>query len=76
MYLAANLIFVAFGSGELQPWDSAGVDSSKQEDVDQRRRKVSNLSLTNFWNKKLETFYFIYLIESVSEILKLRPILY
>lgn len=51
MYFLANISFVAFGSGELQPWDSYGIDKSKQESVESRRRKMSkklSVAMANF----------------------------
>lgn len=54
MFSLANLAFVLFGSGELQPFDSFGIDKSKQENVDARRRKISkklSVAMANFWNK-------------------------
>lgn len=42
----ANIVYVAFASGDVQPWDVNGVNPLKQKDIDERRRKVSNLSLT------------------------------
>lgn len=46
MYLIANVVYLAFASGEVQPWDATGLVSSKQMDIDDRIRKASILSLT------------------------------
>lgn len=71
MFIFANVMFVAFGSGELQSWDAYGIDKSKQESVESRRRKMSkklSVAMANFWNKKFyESVFLIYLIVFFNE---------
>lgn len=47
----SNLTFVVFGSGELQSWDAYGLDKTKQDNIDERRRKMSkklSVAMANF----------------------------
>lgn len=52
MYIMSNIVFVTFGSGELQEWDSSGANKSSQlGSVEERRRKMSkklSVAMANF----------------------------